>query len=294
MKQLYISFFIAIGFTINLNGQVQLHNSWQDPVILCAAQDFSWDHLYPANSILTEEPESCIRPFEDLSSVWFRFKIENPSWISFNIKPLNPDDDIDFVIYSSKDGKPQELLRCMSTGLNLDRDRIVQQHCSGATGLVKTESDIIEDPGCSSKHNNFLRSIEASKGEEFLLEITNYKSSDGFAFHWIGNAILSPELCFGEALTAAEALTADLVRINASPNPTKDMIQITIISSRSGEATISLFNSNGLIVDQEIANLISGTNDFSISAKNFSPGTYYLNLIQENLKSETVKIEIVR
>lgn len=288
MKQIHILIFLFIGFTLNILGQTQTHNSWQDPVILCAAQDFTWDHLYPTNGFPFEEPESCIKPFESLSSVWFRFRVADQSLISFNIKPLRQDDDIDFAIYSSEDGKPRDLIRCMSSGVNLDKNRSVQLQCSGITGLTQTEKDVIEDPGCGPNHNNFLQSIDALKGEEFLLEITNYRSDNGFTFHWTGSSILDSELCFGESSSE------ELFRIIANPNPTNDLIRGTIISSKTCAATIRLFNSNGVIIDQQATNLISGINDLSISVKNFSPGTYYLNLIQENLKSETIKIEIVR
>ncbi|MEP6647303.1 MAG: T9SS type A sorting domain-containing protein [Saprospiraceae bacterium] len=176
----------------------------------------------------------------------------------------------------------------MSSGVNLDKNRSVQLQCSGITGLIQTENDVSEPPGCSPNQNNFLKSINASKGEEFLLEITNYRSDSGFSFHWTGNAILAPELCFGESPSE------ELVRIIANPNPTKDRIQGTIISSKAGGAIIRLFNANGVIIDQKSTNLISGTNDLSLSVMNFSPGTYYLNLIKESLISKTIKIEIVR
>jgi len=142
------------------------------------------------------------------SSTWFTWIAENDGTLEFTLDPLNPSDDLDFVVYELprgiNDTRDKEPLRCMATA------------CLGPTGLSSASSDTVEDLGCDPGEDGFVRAIDMEEGKAYGLLINNFsESGNGFSitFGGTGNfqgpepaveamidgrVIVSEEICAGE------------------------------------------------------------------------------------------------
>lgn len=113
------------------------------------------------------------------SSTWFTWIAANDGPLAFIIDPLNPSDDIDFVVYelpngiNNPDGKIA--LRCMATA------------CVGPTGLSETSNDLEEDPGCDGGEDGFVRAIDMEEGKAYGVLINNFSNTgNGFSMEFSG------------------------------------------------------------------------------------------------------------
>ena len=114
------------------------------------------------------------------SSTWFTWIAANDGKLTFIITPLNPSDDIDFVVYelpngiNNSDGKIP--LRCMATS------------CTGPTGLDLTSNDDSESPGCESGEDGFVRAIDMEEGKAYGVLINNFTNTgNGIAMEFGGD-----------------------------------------------------------------------------------------------------------
>jgi len=142
------------------------------------------------------------------SSTWFTWIAENDGTLEFTLDPLNPSDDLDFVVFELprgiNDTRDKEPLRCMATA------------CLGPTGLSSASSDTVEDLGCDPGEDGFVSAINMEEGKAYGLLINNFsESGNGFSitFGGTGNfqgpepaveamidgrVIQSEEICAGE------------------------------------------------------------------------------------------------
>ena len=77
--------------------------------------------------------------------------------------------------------------------------------------------------------------------------------------------------------------TIDDNNIKVYPNPTNNEWNIEIIDNISDKVTISVFDINGKLVHNEIANIVAGKNIFTIYPKNLSTGNYLLEIKGNNV-----------
>ena len=135
------------------------------------------------------------------SSTWFTWIAANDGTLEFTLDPLNPLDDIDFVLFELpngiNNGDGKIVLRCMATA------------CLGPTGLNATSTDIQEDADCDPGEDGFVRAIEMQTGRAYGLLINNFtESGNGFTVEFGGTgefqspeAIITPltsdQVCLG-------------------------------------------------------------------------------------------------
>ncbi len=142
------------------------------------------------------------------SSTWFTWIAANDGLLTFTITPLNPEDDIDFVVYELPNGLNNSNgkipLRCMATA------------CLGPTGLNLTSTDDAEDLNCNPGEDGFIRALEMQEGVAYGVLINNFsESGNGFSMEFGGDgefqgpepqidAILSTSsnvICAGDEVT---------------------------------------------------------------------------------------------
>jgi hypothetical protein len=66
------------------------------------------------------------------------------------------------------------------------------------------------------------------------------------------------------------------------PNPTKDVLNIDIASSKEANIVLKLLDMSGRIVKQVQARTITGVNNIKISLSELSNGVYSLQVIENN------------
>jgi hypothetical protein len=78
-----------------------------------------------------------------------------------------------------------------------------------------------------------------------------------------------------------------------SPNPASDNISISFSNSEFTNASISIFNSLGIVLKRFDEKEVSGRSSMNVSLEDFSPGVYFLTIQAEN-KTEINKFVIIR
>ena len=113
------------------------------------------------------------------SSTWFTWIAANNGTLEFTLDPINPTDDLDFVIYELpnglNNGTGKQPLRCMASS------------CEGPTGLSESSNDFAEDLGCEFGEDGFVRAIDMQEGVAYGLLINNFsESGNGFSITFGG------------------------------------------------------------------------------------------------------------
>lgn len=158
------------------------------------------------------------------SSSWYKWTCDDPGSLVFTITPLNPIDDIDFVLYELPNGiddcSGKFDIRCMASGENVGAPFAEWEPCTGATGLEFNDPDQSETCGCQTGDNNFLAEIQMTEGTSYALVINNFSNSgSGFSIEFDGTGtFLGPQAafttsesdnttCVGDPLTFTDAST---------------------------------------------------------------------------------------
>ena len=98
------------------------------------------------------------------NSSWFYWTCGTAGTFTVDITPLNPMDDIDFIVYqlnTTNPCGPRTVLRCNSSScLNVN----------GSTGLSLTDLSIVEDPNCDPGENAYCQFINMTVGTTYAPE----------------------------------------------------------------------------------------------------------------------------
>ncbi len=83
--------------------------------------------------------------------------------------------------------------------------------------------------------------------------------------------------------TAISEIASIGQELNVYPNPTSDMLNISFNQKGNSEVTLRVYDAIGkLIVEQNMPNLISGENNFTINMGNVETGAYVISLSSDN------------
>jgi len=169
-------------------------------VILCNKDPFTVDIVQGAGSDPTElnTGSVCDNPFtgcfvsEDASS-WYKWTCDQAGSLTFNLTPLNPADDLDFILYELPNGiddcSGKEELRCMFSGQNVGESLANWINCTGATGLQGGDPDTGETCGCQDGNNNYSSAVNLISGRSYALVVLNFSNSgSGFTIDFGGTS----------------------------------------------------------------------------------------------------------
>lgn len=162
--------------------------------ILCSKEPFTVAFVQGEGQDPNEVTGVCGRfgcqPTEE-QSTWFRWTCQQTGTLTFNITPLNPTDDLDFVVFELPGGiddcRGKRAVRCMSSGENVGQPFNTWRPCTGATGLREGERDNIEYCGCDAGDNNFIAPLDMVAGRSYALVVNNFsRSGSGFRLEFGG------------------------------------------------------------------------------------------------------------
>ncbi|MFK8058034.1 MAG: T9SS type B sorting domain-containing protein [Saprospiraceae bacterium] len=281
-------YFIRVGARDEVEGSFQLcvemfnyvpepQSDCIDGVLLCDKSPFTVTNLIGAGDNTNEiDLSSCIQ--EEFSSVWYRWTCEQSGSLGFVLTPNNPVDDLDFAVFELPGGiedcAGKESLRCMASGENISSPLADWERCSGQTGLLDSDADIEEQPGCAPGDNNFANSIQMVAGRSYALIVNNFTNTgNGFSITWTGTGtFVGPKASFTvdpesgsqcdidnlefvstSTLTPGATGTYDWFFGNfASPNQTSGQGPHEIMYEGFGEKTITLrlTSSDGCVVTE--------------------------------------------
>ncbi len=181
----------------NFNPPARAEQDCDRSTVLCDKSPFVVQRLSGGGVFPDEANNSCLgdnsTQNSESSSVWYSWEAANDGTLTFDLRPLNPSDDIDFALYELPSGihncSDKVVLRCNATA----------PPCAGPTGLNFTDNDITEDLNCNSGENGYCKFIDMKKGKAYTLIINNFSNTGiGFSVEWGGTGeFLGPEAKFG-------------------------------------------------------------------------------------------------
>jgi len=159
-------------------------------VVLCDKSPFTVPSVTGAGRDRRELPPGICVP-EESQSAWYKWTCDQPGTLTFTLKPVNPSDDLDFVVFALPGGVDncslKFPLRCMASGEEVGAPYSVWSRCSGPTGLRAGEPDISEDQGCKVGDNNFVAALLMEAGKSYALMVNNYHNTgNGFSIEFGG------------------------------------------------------------------------------------------------------------
>ncbi|MCB0549761.1 MAG: gliding motility-associated C-terminal domain-containing protein [Phaeodactylibacter sp.] len=222
-----LPYYLRIQSTAGNNGTFQLcinnYNPPEEPssdcpeaAILCNKEAFVVQKLIgPGDDPSEANDADCLNGFSpnvEWHSAWFMWTAGSNGPLSFTLTPLNPPDDLDFVVYEFPNGvgncADKIVLRCMASS------------CDGPTGLDEASVDFSEPPNCNDpSQDNFLAAIQMEAGKSYGIMVNNFSSTGiGFEMEFGGSgqfagpdaaiaAVPSGPLCVGQTITLQDAST---------------------------------------------------------------------------------------
>ncbi len=91
----------------------------------------------------------------------------------------------------------------------------------------------------------------------------------------------------GDCVTSVQEILPNEIELNLFPNPSSDILNISVQLEKKEDITISIINSNGRLLESRLINDRYGNYNSSIDLKNYKSGTYYLQLLLGN--QQTIK-----
>jgi len=216
----------------NFNGVPEPSGDCPTGVILCNKDPFTVQAVSgegvdrgEINGTVCDNPATgCV--ITESSSTWYKWTCDQSGTLTFSLTPVNPADDLDFVVYRLPGGLDdctnKENLRCMASGENVGEPLSNWAACTGATGLNLTDMADVEVCGCQAGDDNFIRAIDMVAGESYALVINNFsQSGSGFSITFGGTGtflgptadfsanfdIANENICFGETAVFTDQST---------------------------------------------------------------------------------------
>ncbi len=143
----------------------------------------------PGQTADEPEPGTCMDiagVSDETNSVWFYWTCSQTGSFTFDILPVDPGQDIDFLFYKLNGTSPcnsRQWLRCNASSC-------VSGGFAGpgSTGLHALDNDTDESPGCEAGENAYCESVTLIAGESYALLINNATQYDGFTIQFGGTA----------------------------------------------------------------------------------------------------------
>jgi gliding motility-associated-like protein len=163
------------------------------------------------------------------ATIWYYFTCGKPGTLTFNIKPKDISNDIDFGVYQVPSSNPCGAL----TPLRINTTSCIVG--DGSTGLNATSTDIQEVSGCSSgTQDAFCKFIDMTENTTYVLVIDNADGKNGFDLTWGGTGTFSPDPLMTLSPAKTNFCTGDI--INYSGTSTKGYSTLNWTFTNTGTA----------------------------------------------------------
>lgn len=157
------------------------------------------------------ESSSCFKStdpatLKESNSSWFKWTCSKAGTLTFDIAPIDPTNDIDFILYElggtmTDACGTRTIIRCNATSC-----------VAGPVGLNMTETDLTEPINCNGFSNGYLKYVDMAVGKTYVLMVNNFSTASGFTISFGGKGeFLGPKAhalitsssttCVGEEVT---------------------------------------------------------------------------------------------
>lgn len=179
----------------NYNPPAELSSDCPTASILCDKSPFVVRSVKGAGRDIRELSDaSCFGSGLGLNaesnSTWFVWRVSKAGDLTFTLNPLNPDDDLDFVLYKLPNGlgncSGKQVVRCMASGESQGQE---SSRCLGPTGLRPGASGTSMPSGCPTASSNaWLSPANLNVGEVYALVVNNFSNTgNGFSVDFGGS-----------------------------------------------------------------------------------------------------------
>lgn len=103
-----------------------------------------------------------------------------------------------------------------------------------------------------------------------------------------GNNIWLDNINLVSSTDIKSAATSEFTAVDLYPNPAQDQATVRIITSKSGESTVTMLNALGQIVNQKVISVEAGSNTIDFDTKNLASGLYNV-VIADKAGNSTIK-----
>jgi gliding motility-associated-like protein len=182
------TYFIRVSSLPNYQGSFILCANCYTPTINPGADCSGAAYLCNQNSVSVAslsgggldndepEPGTCLDVWgpDEGNSSWFKWTCQTSGTLTFDITPINANDDIDFILYQLSGTNacgPRTPIRCNSSSC---------LNTTGSTGLNLVDLDIDEWPNCDPGENAYCQYINMVAGVSYAILINNFSANTGF------------------------------------------------------------------------------------------------------------------
>jgi gliding motility-associated-like protein len=136
------------------------------------------------------ESTSCFKSTDpatllESNSSWFRWTCDKAGTLTFDIAPIDPTNDIDFILYELAGTDAcgaRTIVRCNATSCPVTK---------GVVGLNLTETDLVEPINCTNPNtsNGMLKYLDMVAGRSYALMVNNFDAASGFTITFGGSGV---------------------------------------------------------------------------------------------------------
>lgn len=183
------------------------------------------------------ESTSCFKSTDpatllESNSSWFKWTCEKAGTLTFDITPIDPANDLDFILYELAGTDPcgqRSIIRCSATSC-----------VDGAVGLNMTDTDVSEPINCDAPNtgsNGFLKFVDMVAGKSYALMINNFNTASGFTIKFGGSGIFLGPKAVIATLTNAAACKGESITYDGSGSKNYDALSWIFTSGNPATAT---------------------------------------------------------
>jgi hypothetical protein len=218
----------------------------------------------------------------ETNSHWLRWRAANDGLLHFSIVPLQPGQDLDFVLFRLGGDGPTPL-RCMASGRRLGELVPDDLHCLGATGLRPAPGPLESaPPGCPPGADAFLDGLVLEPGAEYALLLHNHRAAGGAMIEFGGTAQFEPA-----GPGCAEVPSVDVPGLwlgqatfeQARPNPARDRVLVGVSLPEAVQGGWQLVDVRGRPLRNGDLRLAEGQHTLSVPLDGVPPGPVFLKVV---------------
>ena len=279
MKNTFLTFLLAFSFTLNAQTtpiDAANNSDCATPILITEMRSYLIFNALGVGKDKTEINSSNAPCFAnsgtltvEYNSTWFKFTCVKKGKIAFTIDPINAKDDIDFALFSLKNGDCQNktIVRCMAAG-----DNSVPSPCMGSTGLNFSSTDLSEGSGCGVGKDNFLKALDMEVGETYALFVNNFTSQGNFVITFTGDAGI------GKTIASEDIALVPKIDIRPTISNTPSF-EVFFEQKNQVKVSLSVFDALGRELKKEQNIYNSQRIDL---ANNTTKGIYFIRLNVDN------------
>jgi hypothetical protein len=206
-------------------------------------------------------------------SAWYEFTIATAGTLDFVIQPINPDDDIDFILYFHDDqyGSGSHRQREVYDGPYRRGNTTTRFNSinNALTGLSSTgqAGNFASNNGNA---NGFLKSANVSG--KYYLCVNNYFNTSGFTITWGGTCTFA-SCTQNKPLKGKELFVGEIF-----PNPAHSQISIDVEHSEAQTTALRLIDLEGRVIYRREEKVENGIHRYQVEIADLAKGMYILEI----------------